>query len=50
MLSVGDAEKLNVPIAMYVSKDEPIEEVRIYYVGQRVVFSSGHLSTRKYWK
>jgi hypothetical protein len=27
MLSSGDAEKLTVPVAMYISKDEPVEEV-----------------------
>lgn len=27
MLSVADAEKLTVPLGIYISKDEPIEEV-----------------------
>lgn len=29
MLSVEDAQKLTVPLAIYISKDEPIDEVRI---------------------
>lgn len=28
MLSAADAEKLLVPIAIYASKDEPLDEVR----------------------
>jgi hypothetical protein len=27
MLSVGDAEKLTVPLGIYISKDEPVDEV-----------------------
>ena len=26
MLAVGDFEKLSIPIAVYISKDEPIDE------------------------
>ena len=28
MLSVDDSEKLTIPLAIYVSKDEPLNEVR----------------------
>ncbi|KAG6885718.1 hypothetical protein C0993_010891 [Termitomyces sp. T159_Od127] len=28
MLSVADAEKLTVPLAIYISKDEPFDEYR----------------------
>jgi hypothetical protein len=28
MLSVSDAQKLTIPIAIYISNDEPIDEVR----------------------
>lgn len=31
MISVADAEKLTVPIAIYISKDEPIDEVSAIY-------------------
>lgn len=27
MLSVDDAQKLTIPLAIYISKDEPLDEV-----------------------
>ena len=38
MLSVDDSEKLTIPLAIYVSKDEPLNEVR-WLLSQYCVFA-----------